>query len=137
MAAGPIGMIFIFLGIALVVVEALALAGRLGPLLFPIWARIVMPLLVVAIAWRRWPRERLPWAIFGTAVLFLFLRDSRPFASITTLVVITAGLYLAAYGWKTRKIDRVRDQGRRISPILILAGWLLICLLIFYIIPRL
>jgi hypothetical protein len=128
-------MVFVFLGVALVWVEILAFVGRLGNLDLPTWARLVVPLLVLAVCWLRWPGERMPWTLMTAATLLVFNRTALAAAGwLAPSMVVGIGIYLAAYGWKTRKTARVGPS--RLSLPVTLFAWGLIVLIVAYVLGR-
>jgi hypothetical protein len=134
-ATSEVEMIFVFLGLALVFVELLALRGQVGELLLPSWSRVLIPLLVLGACWYRWPRDRIAWTLVTVGVLIVFNRNALPAGWLASIPVMGVGLGLTIYGWKTRKRARVERSRLGVLPLLI--AWAVIALLILWVIPSL
>ncbi len=110
-------MLFLIVGIALVLMEAAVLmlgnAGatrhvdKLG------WEEMLLPFVVFAVGAWRWPREWIAVLLFAVALVANQVAGHVPLGRMPTLVALGIGVYLAIYGWRTRKIDRGESKGLR------------------------
>ena len=100
-------MIFIILGAALVAGETYALlhVARGGTPGFDAFS-LLIPITILAAAWIRWPRERMPWVLFAVASWLELNRTPLTQGWPASAVIIGIGTYLAFYGLRTRQVDR-------------------------------